>query len=339
MKKTFLITYIIWPFYLSKALAIQTQVNEVTDLFDKHIENKDSLLLDMKKQTDNAYGLIQSGQHHDSIEGMDGANGKADEFNSIKETDLGTSGRQKRLSKEYQFYDENELEPDYTKSGNLMHKSDVETIVSSTEKTMHRIGTDLMKKLIELGFNCKTIKGAIHKEPTYYIEIRKEEQKNIKYDQFFCEERKDQYSCNDSVSLNCIKKGIAFGSWQNRIMVTTFGVLPKHWWEEKPYYGLAVIYYRKMKINSAYVKEMATYIAGMIGARSEQVYVGNQNIVLIAAPNCGSINVDFSNCRLERAGYYADISPALVTFHYQYRDGYPICEQWAEDWTERCILK
>jgi tRNA splicing ligase len=26
-------------------------------------------------------------------------------------------------------------------------------------------------------------------------------------------------------------------------------------------------------------------------------------------------------------------------FKYQYRDGYKICEQWAEDWTERCVLK
>ena len=142
MKKAFLITYIIWPFYLSKALAIQTQVNEVTDLFDKHIENKDSLLLDMKKQTDDAYGLIQSGQHHDSIKGIDKAEGKTNELNSIKETDLGTSGRQKRLSKEYQFYDENELEPDYTKSGNLMHKSDAEDIMVATEKTMSKLGSE-----------------------------------------------------------------------------------------------------------------------------------------------------------------------------------------------------
>ena len=48
-----------------RVLAIQTQVNEVTDLFDKHIKNKDTLLLDMKKQSDNAHDLIKSGQHHD----------------------------------------------------------------------------------------------------------------------------------------------------------------------------------------------------------------------------------------------------------------------------------
>ena len=37
-----------------QALAIQTQINKVTDLFDKHIEDKDALLQNMKKQNDNA---------------------------------------------------------------------------------------------------------------------------------------------------------------------------------------------------------------------------------------------------------------------------------------------
>ncbi len=27
------------------------------------------------------------------------------------------------------------------------------------------------------------------------------------------------------------------------------------------------------------------------------------------------------------------------TVNYQYRDGYPVCEQWSEDWSETCILQ
>lgn len=84
-------------------LAIQTQINEVTDLFEKHIEDKDALLQNMKQQNDNAMEQIKSRNHHDSIEGIDGAEGKANELNSIKETDLDDAGRQKRGSKEYQF--------------------------------------------------------------------------------------------------------------------------------------------------------------------------------------------------------------------------------------------
>ena len=89
-----------------QAFARQTQINKVNDLFNIHIENKDALLQDMIKQNENGVEQIKSRNHHDSIEGIDGAEAKANELNSIKETDLETSGRQKRISQEYKFYDE-----------------------------------------------------------------------------------------------------------------------------------------------------------------------------------------------------------------------------------------
>jgi hypothetical protein len=139
---------------------------------------------------------------------------------------------------------------------------------------------------------------------------------------------------------------MAWNPWQNRTMVKTFGEIPRHWWiagrhTDSTYHGrnghgLSI---GKWTINSVYVKEMATYIAGMIGVNLEQVYVGYQNIVLVPAPNRGSVNVDFSNCHLAWFGWYIDVVPVRVTFHYQYRDGYPICEQWSEDWSEACIIQ
>lgn len=111
MKKALLLG-LVYLFCSFKVFAIDTQINKVTDLFDKHIENKDALLLDMKKQNDNAVDQIKSGTHHDSIIGIKDAKSKVNELNSIKESDLENAGRQKRISKEYQFYDENELEPD-----------------------------------------------------------------------------------------------------------------------------------------------------------------------------------------------------------------------------------
>ena len=134
---------------------------------------------------------------------------------------------------------------------------------------------------------------------------------------------------------------MAWNPWQNRTMVKTFGELPSHWWTIGRYNNSTnghSISCGKWTINSAYVKEMATYIAGIIGARLEQVYVGYQNIVLIPAIDCGSVNVDFSNCALNWC-LYKDMLSARVTFHYQYRDGYPICEQWSEDWSETCVIQ
>ena len=185
------------------ALAIDTNINKVTDLFDKYIDNKQELLQNLEEQNNNAINQIKSGTHHDSIEGIGEAGVKAGELGAIKETDLDNAGRSRRASTEYQFYDENELEPDYTKPGNRLHKEDSDDIVSSTDDTMHKIGSNFMAKLNSEGFDCKTVKGSVIKEPTYYIEIKREQQKNTEYDQLFCEEPRNNYSCNDSVQLKC----------------------------------------------------------------------------------------------------------------------------------------
>ena len=124
--------------------------------------------------------------------------------------------RAKRASKEYQFYDENELEPDYTKPGNRLHKEDSNDIVSSTDDTMSKIGSNFMAKLNSEGFDCKTVKGSVVKEPTYYIEIKRENQKNTEYDQIFCEEPRNTYNCNDTATLNCARRGKRWNPWQYR---------------------------------------------------------------------------------------------------------------------------
>lgn len=309
-----------------QALAIQTQINKVTDLFDKHIEDKDALLQNMKKQNDNAMEQIKSRNHHDSIEGMDGAEGKANELNSIKETDLDDAGRQKRVSKEYQFYDENELEPDYTKPGNRMHKLDSDDIVTATEKTMRQVGTDLMKRLIELGFNCKTVKGAIHKDPTYYIDIKKEDQKNTEYDQFFCEEPRNQYSCNDSVSLNCVKRGMKWNPWQYR-EVQIAGDTVYH---GAKHLGYAIFWKKKrwgwhLTLNSA---GWRVFLSNHFGIPLEQIH--EQIHFPGGTRGIGGTHPVYEQWRIVFDAYL---------FGYNYRDGHEICEQWAEDWTERCMLK
>jgi hypothetical protein len=327
----------------SPVLAVKTNVNEVNDLFDRNIENKDQLMRDLQEQREGAVRDIETGKGLQHIEGIGEAESKARELESIREVDLESSGRQKRASEEYRFYDDNELEPDYSKPGNIAHKQDCDEIVSQTGLSMKKLGQDLQTKLSSLGIDCRQSKGSTQKDLTYHIEINGTEHRNSEYEQVMCEEPRNKYNCQDVLNLRCTKKGIAWGPWQNRTMVTTFGATPRHWWimghyADSGYHGGWKMSCGKWTINSAYSGEMATYIAGMIGASIEQVNVGDQNIVLIAAPNRGSINVDFSNCHLTWLGYL-DIVPVRVTFHYQYRDGYPICEQWSEDWSETCILQ
>jgi len=216
MNKYLLITFYILIYWPLTSLALQTNVNKVTDLFDRHIEDKNELLQGLEAQNSNAINQIKSAEYYDAIEGMGDAGTKIDELNNIEETDLDNAGRVKRSSKEYQFYDENELEPDYTKPGNRLHKRDSEDIVSATDVAMEKISSDFMAKLNSEGFDCKTVKGPVQKEPTYYIEIKRNTQKNTEYDQFFCEEPRNSYNCTDSVSLTCKRKGKGYGEWEPR---------------------------------------------------------------------------------------------------------------------------
>lgn len=142
----------------------KTNVNEVNDLFDRHIENKSELMRDLQEQQSGTVTQIQSGEGLQHIEGIGEAESTAKELGSIREVDLESSGRQKRASEEYSFYDKNELEPDYSKSGNIAHKQDCDEIVSQTGLSMKKLGSDFQTKLSAVGINCqkdKVDKGAL----------------------------------------------------------------------------------------------------------------------------------------------------------------------------------
>ena len=330
--------------------AAKTNINEVTNLFDRHIENKDGLLQDMKQQNDKAVEQIRSRESHDAIEGIEGTEGKAGELNSIKETDLDAAGRAKRVSSEYQFYDENELEPDYSKPGNRMHKQDGETIVEATEKTMRDLGSDLMKKLSTLGFNCKTVKGPVQKEPVYYIDIKREDMKNTEYDQFFCEEPKNQYNCNDALTLNCKTRGIAWGPWQDKHIRIPGGELvnfgrnffwidhtAKRCFEYKlSVQGRSMGFFRRSNIppEPHVVNGMREFLV----TKHPGSTIDNISTEMSSWWEGGLFSIDgwiYLGRRLGSKDY------AFTTYivNYKYRDGNPACFEWSEDWTERCTLK
>lgn len=327
------------------ALAIDTNINKVTDLFDKYIDNKQELLQNLEEQNNNAINQIKSGTHHDSIEGIGEAGVKAGELGAIKETDLDNAGRSRRASTEYQFYDENELEPDYTKPGNRLHKEDSDDIVSSTDDTMHKIGSNFMAKLNSEGFDCKTVKGSVIKEPTYYIEIKREQQKNTEYDQLFCEEPRNNYNCNDTATLTCVKIVKKFKNPEARKIKLDGHQLhhnKNHWgyawkWERKrwgwyihphhfeSFFGLEI----PLPDNSAaIIADARAHIANHLGVSIEQI--GEH--VEFPAYGRGIGNINPVGCRWRVAWDWYE-------FGYTYREVYHVCEQWAEDWNERCTLK
>ena len=338
-----IVLLILCAFNVSISAHVQTNINEVTDLFDRNIEDKGGLFKEMSRQNENAVSVIGSKQAEGITPGMEGVEAQVSELNSIKETDLDSSGRSKRASEELKFYNENELEPDYTKPGNRLHKLDADDIAEATSVLMG----DLMKKLKELNIDCKTVKGPVIKEPTYYIDLKREEQRNTDYDQFFCEEPRNKYNCNDSVSLTCTRKGIGFGEWQSRTIKFSGNALHN----EKMNWGWAVKWKNKRwgwhitpdhprgfgdyqvdsiwrKNPSAIIADARAYIATKLGVSIEQIgeHIGFPD----SGRGIGNINPIGHRWRVVWDEY---------EFSYHFREVFDTCEEWKEDWTERCVLQ
>jgi len=332
---------------ISSAYGELTNINEVTDLFDRHIENKDQLLHELKTQNNAAIDNIKSGAGTNSIEGINDAESKASELKDIEETDLENKGREKRASKEYQFYDENELEPNYNKSGNKLHKLDAEDIVNATEESMRKLGKNFLDKLKAVGVDCHTVKGPVHKEPTYYIQIKRENQNNTDYDQFFCEELRNKYDCRDQLDLTCKRFGKGYTDWEARTIRFNGHVLHN----EKENWGWAVHWKTKRwgwhihshhpkgffgggsespwrNNPSAIIADARAYIASQLGVSLEQI--GEDITFPPSGRGVGSINSVGHRWRVVWDEY---------EFGYMYRDVFDTCEEWQEDWTERCTIK
>ena len=325
-----------WLFYLvlfwAALLAIcsstakaapKTNINEVTSLFDDHIQGKDRLLNDLKGQMDSAVSGVKSKSGFEMIEGMSGAENKAAELSRIRATDLDNEGRRKRVSEEYRFYDENELEPDYTKPGNRLHKQDADDIARATGNVLG----NLIAKLKDLNIDCKTIKGPVQKEPVYYIDIKRENQRNTEYDQFFCQEPRNKYNCRDELKLRCERKGIKWNNWEQR----SIKIDGDRIYREAQYLGYSIKW--KKKRHGWHIHQDSagwrSFLSNYLNIPIEQIHE------IITFPHGargvgGSTHPVYERWRIVFDQY---------EFGYKYRDGYEVCEEWKEDWTERCILQ
>jgi len=310
----------------------QTNKNDISNLFNQEIEDRQGLEQFLEDSSREAQKRVEGKAAIDALGQKEGAlQQKAAELDAVNANDLEARGREERVKEENTYFDK--LEIDYSNPQVVNHKNDIDKIVDATNK----LASKLLDGLRDIGIDCKQIKGDKELEPNYSLDIKKEDFKETIYERKVCEVLRNQYNCRDSLLLRCVKKGIAFGSWQNRTMVMTFVTIPERWWTvdrwENSYCACG-----RWRINPAYNQEIAIHIAGTIKARLDQVYVGHQNIVVIPRPNL-STNVDWSDCHEKWGEFYSDQRWAKVMFHYQYKPNYEICEQWSEDWNEVCKLQ
>lgn len=331
----------------SVVLARSSNINEVTDLFDRSVESKDQYIEDLEGIRAGGIANIEKGESLQHIQEIDKSEAEASRLSSIRAVDLDEEGRNARNSEEYSFYDEGDFEPDLTKPGNMEHKRDVIDIVNATAELL----ANLTSKLKELGIDCKTVKGPVQREPIYRIEVKREAQNNTEYDQFFCEEPRNKYNCKDSVALTCKRIGKGYGEWEPRTIRFNGHVLHntkmdwgfaikwkyKRWgWHISPnhpsykaFSGPEAQVDSKWRTNpAAIMADARAYIASHHGVSIEQI---GENIQFPASGR-GIGNIGGVGCRWR-------VVWDEYEFGYSYRDAYDICEEWEEDWTESCKLK
>lgn len=307
------------------ALELPTQVNKQTDLFDKSINDYSGFTnkLEQGKQA----GIDSLGGENGTPEGLQyiskdnksQINSESQKLESIHENDLASKGREKIIKEGHL----QKLYPDYNRPGYKQHLQDAKTIAKAQDELLKH----LLEKLKALGVDCKTVKGDKKVEPEYFLQTKTTTHKDTLYNQVFCEELRNQYNCRDELSLTCKRFGIRWTHWEDKAMLLD-GVwiyrahmgwfYPLQWTSDR--YGLHL-----REGHPAVQAEMRLYIAANEGVNIENIH---EHIIYGARGEGNTVHADKNMYAFQ-----------VYRVHYKIRRGEEICEEWQEDWTERCNLK
>lgn len=346
-----LIFWLCMGFYLFTSIAkadhleveIPTQKNKQTDLFDSSIDNFADFTnkLEHGKQG----GIDSMGGEGGSPQGLkyitkkskSELEGESIKLESINENDLASKGREEMIKSD----NLNKLYRNYTRDGEKPHLSDAKTIAKAQEELLKK----LMKDVEKLGVDCKTVKGDKKVEPEYFLQTRTSNHKDTIYNQTFCEELRNSYNCRDTLTAKCMRTGTRYKDPVPRTIRFN-----GHWLHHnKMNWGWAVKWKKKRwgwhitshhpqgwgeyQIDSpwrhnpaAIIADARAHIAAHLGLPLEQI--GEH----VDFPGRGIGNINSVGCRWR-------VAWDEYEFGYTYREPYQVCEQWNEDWTERCGIK
>lgn len=309
----------------SLVFAKSTNVNEVNTLFEDHIENKDEYFNNLENLRDESSARIESKSGLSSIKEIDKVDSFSSQINSIEPYDLEAEASKVRASEEYRFYDEHEMAPDWSRDGNRMHRQDAEDITSAIAKKLKSLTQHL--EALGLDFDCTEQKKPAQIDASFSLDIKRNPKENVEFDQIFCEEAWNKYSCRDKLSLTCKKKGMKWDEWEERDIE-----LPGSWIHWNRRWWTYAIKWRKKRFGihlhpggarpdvAASIRE---HIMEKLGISDEQIH----KEVNVSARGEGAIN------HIEGKGYIWE----TFRIGYKYRDGKEICQEWSQDWDERCV--
>jgi hypothetical protein len=247
--------------------------------------------------------------------------GEGSKLEAIHENDLAERGRQEMIESN----NLNELYPKYKRSLMKKHKRDAKTIASKHRELMDNILGELKKKL---GVDCKTIKGDKRIEPEYFLQIKKTQTKDTVYNQTFCEELRNKYSCNDTATVRCIRRGIRWHPWEYREVD-----IPGD-----------TVFHRADPLGLCYAIKWKKKRFGLhIHQNSPGWRVFLSNHLNIPIEKIGEqISFPFANRGVGRGTHWVKHKLAAFDTYrlgYNYREDYEVCEEWSEDWKETCRLQ
>lgn len=297
-----------------------TNVNKVSDLFERTIDDKPALERMLEQSKEQAQSSIASQQTLKELNiSASQAEKHATELNNIKASELESKGQEERAKAENNYYDS--LELDYSSPLISQHIKDVDLIAHASEKLLAR----LVEGLKELDIDCHQAKGNVELEPEYHLDIQKEQGKDTEYNQHNCEELRNRYRCTDRLTLVCSKKGVRYKEWEGRVMYLG----GSEFWHQYHGWTHTIRCYRgywsvHMRQDSHLNLERRNVIANRLGVQLDQIDGGT-------APWDGTGNltsVDGEHHVFEK-----------YSINYRFRDIYPVCEAWKEEWSEQCNLE
>lgn len=347
-----LIVLLLWHSFMGLARAeyleptIAVQRNEQTDLFEKSTGDWESAQREFNLGKDGAIERVKREQGIEFLaKDKDEVTGTAESLSAIRASELNSKGQEEVIKQD----SINNLYLDYRKPLVKQHLKDAKKIAKGQDELMHR----LLEKLQDIGVDCKTVKGPIQQEPTYYLQVEKEVQKDTVYNQTFCEELRNTYNCDDTVSLTCKRKGIGYGDWQAKTIKLNGNFLygsAMNWgfaikwkvgrwgWHITPYHpGGIKAAFGEVQVDSvwknnpgAIIADARRLLAQVLKVRIDQI---GEN-VRFPEGGRGTGNItELGGSQRWRAIWDE------YEFGYDFREVFDTCEEWEEDWTERCRIK
>lgn len=180
----------------STSQAKSANQNEVTDFFEKNIEDHKQYLQNLESIKNKNIEDIKQGTNISNSSEKENEQ-EMTRLNSIKAAELEKAGNMARNSTEYDFYKKG-FEVDSTRAGIIQHKRDIKKISNATGKLLKR----LTEQLTKLGINCRS---NLDKELSKTRDQRGENN-NASYESVVCEELKNTYQCREYLEVKCIDR-------------------------------------------------------------------------------------------------------------------------------------